>query len=107
MLLVLSLVLNKFDAMSSAASALSTFYDQGFDIGQPLVVTDIYSVLKSVSSVLDVVSVDVYIKDGAKYSDAGIDILKIKSADGRFVTPPSDTVFEIKFPNTDIVGTIK
>jgi len=28
------------------------------------------------------------------------------SSDGRYVTPPSDTIFEIKIPDSDILGTI-
>ena len=55
---------------------------------------------------MDVVDVQIILKTGASYADSPINIEDAMSADGRFVITPVDTVFEVKFPNADIAGTI-
>ena len=69
-------------------------------------ITDVYQVLKSVPDLMDVIDVTITVKSGAAYADAPINIQDVISADGRYVTPPPDTIFEIKFPDSDIIGTI-
>jgi len=97
---------NKYDVLNACTAALQVAFSKTFDIGEPILITDIYQVLKSVSDLLDVVEVDVVSKSGALYADSPISIEEAKSADGRYITPPSDTIFEIKFPDSDIGGTV-
>jgi len=97
---------NKYDVLNACTAALQVAFSKTFDIGEPILITDIYQVLKSVSDLLDVVEVDVVSKAGALYADSPISIEEAKSADGRYITPPSDTIFEIKFPDSDIGGTV-
>ena len=41
------------------------------------------------------------------YSDFHFDIAQATSPDGRLIFAPEDTVFEIKYPGADIIGTVK
>ena len=77
------------------------------DIGEPLFITDVYTALKKTTGVLDVIKVDIVPKVGTLYSDYTINISQNLSPDGRYVIIPDDSIFEIKFPDLDIKGTIK
>tara|TARA_R110000824_G_scaffold232511_3_gene420604 strand:+ start:7295 stop:9088 length:1794 start_codon:yes stop_codon:yes gene_type:complete len=98
---------SKSDMIASAVRAITAYYRRGFDIGEPVLMTDIWSILKNIPSILDVISVDISVREGAGYSNLGFNVLDAKSADGRMITAPNDTIFEIRFPSRDIVGTSK
>ena len=98
---------NKYDLLVEANETLRAAFTKEYYIGEPIVITDIYQVLKSVPNLLDVVDVKLKIKTGANYADSPISIGEALSADGRFLFPPSDTIFEIKYPDSDIGGTIQ
>ena len=99
----------KFRALDLAKRDLVRFFNNrtNYEIGESFYITDIFSVLKNSSLVLDVVEVDVVTKTGALYADTNFNASVNKSADGRRILCPFDSVFEIKFPDTDLVGTIK
>jgi hypothetical protein len=97
---------NKYDLLNEASNVLQLAFDKTFYIGEPLLITDVYQILKSVPDLMDVIDVDITVKTGAAYADSPISIEEAMSADGRYVIPPADTIFEIKFPNSDIAGTI-
>ena len=98
---------NKYDLLNECTTTLQTVFDKTFYIGEPLMITDVYQTLKSVPNLMDVISVKIVVKNGGSYADSPIKIEDVISADGRYVVPPSDTIFEIKFPNADITGTIE
>tara|TARA_R110000824_G_scaffold67377_5_gene174510 strand:+ start:40267 stop:42063 length:1797 start_codon:yes stop_codon:yes gene_type:complete len=98
---------NKYDLLAEANRLLRGAYDKAFFIGEPIVITDIYQILKSVPDLLDVVSVNLTIKSGTGYADSPITIEESLSADGRFLIPAVDTIFEIKYPDSDIGGTVQ
>ena len=98
---------NKYDALGECSLALQNAFNRTFYIGEPLVVTDIYQTLKLVADVMDVVSVNVNIKTGTNYTSPSLSIEEAKSADGRYIVAPIDTIFEIKYPNQDIKGTVQ
>jgi len=97
---------NKYDVLNTAVNTLQTVFNKTYYIGEPLLITDIYQTLKTVPDLMDVIDVDITIKSGASYADSPIEIEDGMSADGRYVVAPSDTVFEVKFPDIDITGTI-
>tara|TARA_R100000008_G_C3587681_1_gene173875 strand:+ start:8852 stop:10642 length:1791 start_codon:yes stop_codon:yes gene_type:complete len=97
---------NKYDLLNECNRILRAAFSRSFDIGEPILITDIYQVLKSVPDLMDVTKAKVVLREGSEYADSPVTIEESLSADGRFVIPPSDTVFEIKFPNRDIRGTI-
>ena len=98
---------NKYDLLVEANTTLRDAFTKDFYIGEPIIVTDIYQILKSVPNLLDVVDVQLTVKSGANYADSPISIGDALSADGRFLFPPSDTIFEFKYPDLDIGGTIQ
>ena len=77
------------------------------DIGEPLYISSIYTMLNRLEGVLDVKSVKILPKDGTLYSDATFDFADQRSADGTYITVPDNVVLELKFPGVDIQGTIK
>jgi hypothetical protein len=97
---------NKYDLLVEANSLLRSAFDKEFYIGEPIVITDIYQVLKSVPDLLDVVDVKLEVKIGDTYADSPISIEDAMSADGRFLFPPTDTIFEVKYPDSDVGGTV-
>tara|TARA_Y100000310_G_scaffold114690_1_gene113213 strand:- start:993 stop:2789 length:1797 start_codon:yes stop_codon:yes gene_type:complete len=97
---------DKFTLLNSAINALATKYTTAFYIGEPFYISDIYSELKGVQGLLDVLAVRVFSKTGASYSEANIDINANLSPDGSYVVVPANALVEIKFPSTDITGKV-
>lgn len=99
---------NQFLVLDDANRAIREFYqDRFFEIGEPILITDIFGVLKNVGTVLDVTNVEIFIKTGDNYADAPFGTEQFLNADGTMLIPPSDCIFELKFANSDILGTIK
>jgi hypothetical protein len=98
---------NKFTTLDTAMDALRQYYAQNYYIGQHFSISDVYSVLKEVPDVLDVLSVNIVSKTTVGYSEAEIDINENTSPDGDSVIIPKNAVVEIKFPEVDIVGKVK
>ena len=56
--------------------------------------------------VADVTDVRVVVKAGGRYSNTGFNIGSQTSDDGRYISVPDNVALEIKFPNTDIRGSV-
>jgi len=98
---------NKFNALTAANARLRNFFaNKNYDIGQSLFITDIYKELQKVPNVIDVIDVKIVPKVGGVYSQANFDFNAHLSNDGRYITSERTSIFEIKFPNTDIQGSI-
>jgi len=99
---------NKFDVLASANLFLKSYVARKvYDIGENFYISDIYSVLKAVPGVLDVITVEIDQKNGAPYSNLPFDIDSQIEPDGRYIEIPKNVIIEIKLPDTDIVGTIR
>ncbi len=100
--------MNKFKVLSDATEAIKQRVARTkYNIGEPIRYGDIFQALKEVDGLLDVVKLTVVQKYGASYSSADFDLDLYTSADGRMIMAPEDIIFEIKFPDSDIRGTIK
>tara|TARA_R110000824_G_scaffold284203_1_gene472497 strand:+ start:552 stop:2357 length:1806 start_codon:yes stop_codon:yes gene_type:complete len=98
---------NKFNALTAANARLRNFFaNKNYDIGQSLFITDIYKELQKVPNVIDVIDVKIVPKVGGVYSQANFDFNAHLSNDGRYITAERTSIFEIKFPNTDVQGSI-
>ena len=86
---------------------MANLYESGLFIGESIMISDIYSELKNVSGVLDVVNVRLLPKTGVNYSGVSIDINKNLSPNGNQLIVPKNAIVEIKFPATDIRGKAK
>lgn len=85
-----------FDAMASTK----------FSIGESIRYSDVFRALKNVDGVLDVVEVNFTTQSGELYASSAFDIQQNTSADGRVLVAPENAIFEIRFPNIDIIGTV-
>lgn len=100
---------NKFGSLDSAKQSLTNYFRnrKNFDIGEPFKITDIFNVLKNDPLVLDVEEVIVTTKNGISYADTNFNVEDNKDKTGRIIHCPKDSIFEVKFPNADITGTIQ
>ena len=101
------MVSDKFDVLDRCVDALIEHYKEPFFIGEPIYISDIYKVLKDVEGVLDVMKVKINSKTGGVYSSSAISINKNLAQDGSFIIAPKNAIFELKYPEEDIVGKIK
>ncbi len=97
----------RLETLSNASREVQKEFSRIRDIGEPLFITDVYTALKKAKGVLDVTKVDIISKSGGLYSDYSINVSQNLSPDGRYVDIPEDSIFEIKFLDIDIKGTIK
>lgn len=76
------------------------------EMGEPFMISDVYRILRDTDGVLDVVNVVIENKVGGSYSNTNLDIERQKSPDNRYIDIPQNAVWEIKFLNEDIRGTV-
>ncbi len=100
--------IDKFSSLDGAKEDLRSYFERRskYEIGEPFSITDIFTALKNSQYVLDVMEVDVLTASGGRYADTNFDTYWNKTADGRKIFCPEDSCFEIKFPNSDIIGTV-
>jgi len=98
---------NRFDVVSQCNASLSVAFGEQLDIGEPISVTDIYKQLQKVPGVIDVTSVEVSLKSGGLYSESNYSFESALSSDGRRILGEKNTIFELKYPNIDIKGSVK
>jgi hypothetical protein len=99
---------NKFDVLEIATRILrDEMSKKVFSIGEPIYITDIYTILNRVRGVADTTNVKIVQKDSSQYSQIGFDIDYFTSPDGRYVAIPQNAIFELKFPSINIKGVIK
>ena len=75
-------------------------------IGEPFPWADLYKVLNGINGVLDTTNIKLTQKFSSNYSSTTIDFEENMSMDGRTLYVPEDVILELKFPDTDIVGTV-
>jgi hypothetical protein len=97
----------KFEALSAAITTIQNMFTSKLDIAQPIYITKIYDILNELEEIVDVTDVEIVHKNGGLYSDYSYNINHNISADGRILYAPENVVYELKYPNIDIVGTIK
>ncbi len=105
--IVVDINANRFQVLQEANRAVENTFKVQKDIGEPIFISDYFKALKDIEDIVDVVNINVTNKLGAPYSEVLFDIKKSTSPDGRVITPPSEYIFELKYPNVDIKGTIK
>tara|TARA_R110002020_G_scaffold234898_3_gene447030 strand:- start:241 stop:2037 length:1797 start_codon:yes stop_codon:yes gene_type:complete len=98
---------NKYTIIQRCVSRLKEKYDTCYYIGEPFYISDVYSELKKVDGVLDVVKVKLINKTGPDYSSVSVDINQNLSPDGSYLVVPKNAIVEIKYPLTDIEGKVR
>ena len=98
---------NKFGALTIANERLRNYFsNRVFDIGESLSITSIYKILQVIPNVVDVLDVKIIPKSGGPYARAAFDFDFQLSNDGRYINAQEDTIFELKYPDIDVQGTI-
>lgn len=97
----------KYDILTDCVSQLKTDFSQLPDFGETFFITNVLSSLKKVEGVLDVISVKIIQKNGGAYSSSIFNIDGSTSTDKRYINIPQNVVMELKYPNSDIKGTVR
>ena len=98
---------NRFNVLNLATQRLRNFFaNQQYDISEPLYIVDIYKELQRVPGVIDVVDVQILHKQGGVYSNTDFDFNNHLSVDGRYLNGEINTIFELKYPNDDVQGSV-
>tara|TARA_A100001515_G_scaffold19616_1_gene14460 strand:+ start:217 stop:2013 length:1797 start_codon:yes stop_codon:yes gene_type:complete len=98
---------DKFEALNVAISEVEQLFERKMDIGEPIYITSIYDVINNLDEIVDVTNVKIENISGGIYSNDTLNIDEYISADGRILYAPENAVYELKFPNLNIVGSIK
>ena len=99
---------NKFSALNAAKDAIANYFTERarYEVGEPFSITDIFAVLKNVPSVLDTIEVHVDTQSGGQYADSNFLTTNSMSRDNTKIICPPDSILEVKYPNTDIIGNV-
>ena len=98
---------NKFDLLNRAKlNLVNELTNIKYDLGEPFRISDIFRILKNTDGILDVTNVRIFRRTGSIYSSFFYNLEENTTPDNRLIKIPEYAAFEIKFPNSDIVGTI-
>jgi hypothetical protein len=97
----------KFEALNVGIEAIQDIFAEKMNIGEPIYITKIYDVLNNLDEIVDVTNVKISVATGNNYSDSVLNIADYISADGRILYAPENAVYELKYSDLDIKGTIK
>ena len=97
---------SKTSVQADVNAAVRSLFAEKLYIGEPVYITKIYQTVNRVQGVVDTLKVTPLIKQSANYSNLGLEIDDVLSKDGTFLKCPKNCVFEIKFPDQDLKGTI-
>jgi hypothetical protein len=80
---------------------------ENFQIDQPIVIDDIINVIINTPGVISLISLDILAKNGADQSRVYSDLyFNFENATrNKIITAPRGTIFELKYPEHDIIGT--
>lgn len=101
---------NRSEVLLSCTERLEDYFAQDrIQIGQPIIVSDVISVLNATSGVVSVYEIsfrNVFgYSDGLAYSDDRLNITS-NLRDGMLICP-AEAIFQVKYPAKDIVGSAK
>lgn len=98
---------DKVEALNTAIQEIQDMFRQKLDIGQPIYITKIYDRLNNLEEIVDVTNVTIENQASGLYSSETINIKEFMSSDGRILYAPENVIYELKYPNLDIKGTIR
>tara|TARA_Y100000310_G_scaffold230794_1_gene233321 strand:+ start:29188 stop:30990 length:1803 start_codon:yes stop_codon:yes gene_type:complete len=104
----LDLNANRYTTLNKATAALREFlFKNQYDIGEPILITEFYKILQRVDGVVDVADISITRRTGSTYSNVSYDFNKNLTPDGRYILAERNVIFELKFPNIDLEGSIR
>lgn len=100
----------RFDATSVLADCiqqLQNYFQEVSYIGEPIYITRIYQQLNDIDGVTEASDIKLENLTGGNYSVTVLNFDDALSRDGTFIKMPQNAIAELKFPNSDIKGTVK
>ena len=97
---------SKTTVQAAVNTALRTLFAEKLYIGEPIYITTLYQTINRVQGVVDTIKVQPIVKNSANYSNLGLIVDDILSKDGTYLKCPKNCVFEIKFLDEDLKGTV-
>ena len=98
---------NKTVVFERIQRRMNEYFATKLDIGESFSITDIYSLINSTPGVIDATFVRIFQKTGAGYASTIFNVKNYMSSDGRLIRAPKNVVFEVRYPNADIEGTVR
>jgi len=92
--------------MIKCINKLKEEFTTKFDIGEPISIGKIYKLLNTIPEVIDTKKVKITILNDSGYASTNFDMYSNLSADASYVLCPSDSIFELKYINSDIKATV-
>jgi hypothetical protein len=97
---------NKSVIFSRIQARMNDYFNEKLDIGESFSITDLYSLINRTRGVVDATFVQVLQQTGPGYATTKFNVKNNTTPDGRMVIAPKNVVFEVKFPQRDIKGTL-
>ncbi len=97
---------NKSVIFSRIQGRMNDYFNEKLDIGESFSITDLYSLINRTRGVVDATFVQVLQQTGPGYATTKFNVKNSTTPDGRLVIAPKNVVFEVKFPQRDIKGTL-
>lgn len=99
---------NRYTALSKATEALRAWlFRNQYDIGESILITDFYKVLQKVDGIIDVIDLQITGRHGSGYSQVSFNFTRAMTPDGRYILAEKNMIFELKFANVDIEGSVR
>ena len=98
---------DKFSVLRRAEDVLRNEFLSIGEISDPISIGELYRILNAIPGVSDTVDVKVVRKTGTRYSSYDFNVDDSMSFDGRYLLCPEDSIFEIKYLEADIKGTVR
>lgn len=97
---------DKAELLNNCLNELSKKFNFKQEIGEDFDISAIYQTLNKIEGVVDTVNVEIVNKTGGLYSSLYYDVVSNTTADGLRAKCPLNVVFEVKYPTSDVTGTI-
>jgi hypothetical protein len=97
---------NNNDIIKNCIIALKDHFNiEKWNINQPIILSDITSLLLKINGVQTITKVEIVNKQGGNYSQYAYDI-KSATRQGNIYPSLDPSIFEVRFPDTDIQGRV-
>lgn len=98
---------NKFEVLNRVVQELEQEVQMKKDIGEEISISDLKKVINRTEGVVDVTNLKIINRTGGNYSTVYLDFEDMMSDDGRYIKCPKNCIFELKYPESDIIGIAK
>lgn len=95
---------DKQETLDQVKKQLEYVYGFKSEIGESFSILDVYREIRKFKNVLDVKDVKIRNIIGPGYSNIPFNIQQNLSSDGNLIQIPTNAIYEIKYPATDIIG---